>query len=39
MSGFGCCFWWFLFGVLLGWLGSWLLGKVLAKETTVEPRV
>ena len=39
MSGFGCCFWWILLGVLLGWLGSWLLGKALAKETTVEPRV
>ena len=39
MSGLGCCFWWFLLGILLGWLGSWLLGKVLAKETTDEPRV
>jgi len=37
MSGFGCCFWWFLFGALLGWLASWLLGRMFAKETTVAP--
>jgi predicted flap endonuclease-1-like 5' DNA nuclease len=39
MSGFGCCFWWFLFGALLGWLASWLLGRMFAKETTVAPAV
>jgi predicted flap endonuclease-1-like 5' DNA nuclease len=22
-----CCFWWFLFGVLLGWLLNWLFDK------------
>jgi predicted flap endonuclease-1-like 5' DNA nuclease len=37
MSGFGCCFWWFVFGALLGWLASWLLGKLFAKETEVAP--
>lgn len=38
MSGFGCCFWWFLFGALLGWLASWLLGKMFARtEETVAP--
>jgi predicted flap endonuclease-1-like 5' DNA nuclease len=37
MSGFGCCFWWFVFGALLGWLASWLLGKLFAKETQVAP--
>lgn len=39
MSGFGCCFWWFVFGALLGWLASWLLGKLFAKETQVAPAV
>ncbi len=34
MSGLGCCFWWFLFGALLGWLASWLLGKMLGKGPT-----
>jgi predicted flap endonuclease-1-like 5' DNA nuclease len=34
MSGLGCCFWWFLFGALLGWLASWLLGRMLGKGTT-----
>jgi len=34
MSGFGCCFWWFLFGALLGWLASWLFGRWLRNETT-----
>jgi predicted flap endonuclease-1-like 5' DNA nuclease len=37
MSGLGCCFWWFVLGALLGWLASWLLGKVFAKETEVAP--
>jgi len=34
MSGLGCCFWWFVFGALLGWLASWLLGRMLGKGTT-----
>lgn len=33
MSGFACCFWWFVFGALLGWLASWLLGRMFAKTT------
>jgi len=37
MSGFGCCFWWFVFGALLGWLASWLLGRMFAKTQEVEP--
>jgi predicted flap endonuclease-1-like 5' DNA nuclease len=36
MSGLGCCFWWFLFGALLGWLASWLLGRMFAKEENVQ---
>jgi predicted flap endonuclease-1-like 5' DNA nuclease len=37
MSGLGCCFWWFVLGALVGWLASWLLGKLFAKETEVAP--
>ena len=37
MSGFGCCFWWFVFGALLGWLASWLLGRMSAKSQDVAP--
>jgi predicted flap endonuclease-1-like 5' DNA nuclease len=29
MSGFMCCIWWFVFGVLVGWLLSWLFNKLL----------
>ena len=36
MSGFGCCFWWFVFGVLLGWLASWLFGRMFAKTEDVQ---
>jgi predicted flap endonuclease-1-like 5' DNA nuclease len=28
MSGFMCCFWWFVAGVLVGWLLSWFLSKL-----------
>jgi predicted flap endonuclease-1-like 5' DNA nuclease len=28
MSGFMCCIWWFVFGVLVGWLLSWFLSKL-----------
>ena len=38
MTGLGCYFWWIRLGILLGWIGSWVLGKVFAKETTDEPR-
>jgi len=27
MSSFGCCFWWFLLGALIGWLLNYLLCK------------
>lgn len=32
MSLFACCFWWFLFGVLLGWLLNWLASRMLRKD-------
>ena len=35
MSGLSCCFWWFLFGALLGWLASWLLGRMIGKGSEV----
>ncbi len=28
MSGFMCCLWWFVAGVLVGWLLSWFLSKL-----------
>ncbi len=32
MSGFACCFWWFLLGLLAGWLLNWLLSKWTRKD-------
>ena len=32
-SSFGCCFWWFLAGILLGWLLNRLLCKCCCKAT------
>jgi predicted flap endonuclease-1-like 5' DNA nuclease len=32
MEAFMCCFWWFVFGVLVGWLLSWLLAKLFGKN-------
>ena len=32
MSGFMCCFWWFLLGLLAGWLLNWLLSRALRSE-------
>jgi predicted flap endonuclease-1-like 5' DNA nuclease len=37
MSGFTCCIWWFLFGTLLGWLASWLLGRRFTDTTETAP--
>jgi predicted flap endonuclease-1-like 5' DNA nuclease len=31
MSGLSCCAWWLLFGVLLGWLASWLIDRLIGK--------
>jgi predicted flap endonuclease-1-like 5' DNA nuclease len=32
MSSFACCIWWLVFGVLLGWLLSWWLNKLLGNN-------
>lgn len=32
MSLFACCFWWFVLGLLLGWLSNWLLSRWLRKD-------
>ncbi len=32
MSGFDCCYWWFLAGALLGWVLNWLLSKLMRKD-------
>ena len=37
LSSFGCCFWWFLLGLLLGWLLNRLLCKCYFKTTPAAP--
>jgi predicted flap endonuclease-1-like 5' DNA nuclease len=32
MAAFACCFWWFVFGILVGWLLNWLLTRLLRKD-------
>jgi predicted flap endonuclease-1-like 5' DNA nuclease len=32
MSALACCFWWFLLGLLLGFIVNWLLQKFLRKD-------
>jgi predicted flap endonuclease-1-like 5' DNA nuclease len=34
MSALACCFWWFLLGVLVGWLLSWLFDKWFGRSNT-----
>lgn len=36
MSGFTCCFWWFLLGLLLGWLLNWLFSKWMRHDETAQ---
>lgn len=38
MGVLACCLWWFLFGVLLGWLANWLLQRFLRRTSTTAPR-
>lgn len=38
MASITCCIWWFVFGVLLGWLLAWWLNKLFTKiEAENEP--
>ena len=39
MGSFACCIWWLVFGVLLGWLLSWWLSKLMADKTPDVPEV
>ena len=32
MSALTCCFWWFILGVLVGWVLNWLLRSVMYRE-------
>jgi predicted flap endonuclease-1-like 5' DNA nuclease len=32
MSLFACCFWWFVAGILAGWLLSWLYSKMFGRS-------
>jgi predicted flap endonuclease-1-like 5' DNA nuclease len=34
MSGFLCCFWWFILGILIGWLLNWLLRSWLIDDSS-----
>lgn len=38
MGSFGCCFWWFLFGALLGWILNYWLCKG-CKNSTAENKL
>lgn len=38
MSGLACVLWWLVLGALLGWLASWLIGRMLRSEMPA-PRV
>ena len=35
MAGFLCCIWWFLLGALIGWLASWLVGRMIGSAAPV----
>ncbi len=39
MSAIGCFLWWILFGALLGWLASWLLGRGTRREPELRERI
>ena len=36
MSLLTCCFWWLVFGVLIGWLLSWLFNRLLGRSDVQE---
>ena len=37
MGVLACCLWWFVFGVLVGWLLNWLLAKFLRRDRPAAP--
>ena len=37
MGVLACCLWWFVFGVLVGWLLNWLLAKFLRRDRPAPP--
>ena len=37
MGVLACCLWWFVFGVLVGWLLNWLLAKFLRRDRSAPP--
>lgn len=37
MGVLACCLWWFVFGVLVGWLLNWLLAKFLRRDRHAPP--
>ncbi|MBA8885779.1 hypothetical protein [Dokdonella fugitiva] len=37
MTVLACCLWWFLFGLLLGWLGNWLLQRHVRRTSAPVP--
>lgn len=38
MAVLACCLWWFLFGLLLGWLANWLLQRYIRRTPPQAPR-
>jgi predicted flap endonuclease-1-like 5' DNA nuclease len=37
MGVLACCLWWFVFGVLVGWLLNWLLAKFIRRDPPPPP--
>jgi predicted flap endonuclease-1-like 5' DNA nuclease len=37
MGVLACCLWWFVFGVLVGWLLNWLLARFLRRDRPAPP--
>lgn len=39
MNGLACCLWWFVFGVLIGWIANGLLQRVVRRAASPTPHV
>jgi predicted flap endonuclease-1-like 5' DNA nuclease len=37
MGVLACCLWWFVFGVLVGWLLNWLMSKFMRRDRPAPP--